>query len=36
MGREERAAFERLTDLCEQFIGLKEEMEQFDEYCKGE
>jgi hypothetical protein len=34
MGREERAAFERLFDACEMFMGTKEEMEQFDEYNK--
>lgn len=34
MGREERAAFERLFDQCEFFMNLKEEMEQFDEYNK--
>lgn len=32
MGREEKQAFIRLFDLCEQFMIVKEEMEQFDEY----
>jgi hypothetical protein len=34
MGREELAAFKRLFDVCEEFIMMKEDMEQFDEYNK--
>lgn len=36
MNRDEKAAFKRLFDLCESFMIMTEEMEQFDEYSKGE
>jgi len=36
MNKDELIAFKRLFNLCESFMIMTEEMEQFDEYSKGE